>query len=171
MSRIAVLFALIIGLTNPALAQERSSLFPDIPKASGAPHPEGNAFWRENHPDLLRHDRDRTVRDGEREIQASLKGCMVCHAVTNESGNVVTYESEQNFCRVCHEYVAVKIDCFICHRSTPDGVDEDAFESTLLPPAELKPEIKPLVAYLEGLQGTGATPPIERQASNQEVSE
>ena len=91
-----------------------------MPKAVGSPHPEGNEYWRINHMDLLQHDRDLTMRLGNREVQASLKECVACHAVEDETGEPVSYESEQHICRTCHDYAAVKIDCFSCHQSKPD---------------------------------------------------
>lgn len=124
-------------------------MLPDIPAASGEPHVEGNAYWRRNHMDLMKHDRDATVRDGDREISASLKGCFDCHAAKDDTGQVVTYQSEQHFCRACHDYVAVKVDCFMCHRSTPDGVDEHAIQAAILPNKPLDTaDIQGVIAYL-----------------------
>ena len=128
MARLAVLLALLISLSGAAWAEERASLLPAIPEASGAPHPEGSEYWRKHHMELMRHDRDLTVRAGERKIEASLKGCFDCHAVKDDAGQYVTVKSEKHFCRVCHDYAAVKVDCFMCHRSTPDGVDENAID-------------------------------------------
>jgi len=105
-----------------SLAQENSvnSLFPNVAKAIGNPHPEGSEYWRINHPDLLRHDRDKVVRDGERKIDASIKQCVTCHAVFGDDEKPVKADSEQFFCATCHEFAAVKIDCFSCHTSDPD---------------------------------------------------
>ncbi len=146
--RLALLFAFSFGAGSLA-AQERSSLLPDIPAASGEPHAEGNEYWRRNHMDLMKHDRDSTLRDGDREIAASLKGCFDCHAAKDDAGQVVTYESEQHFCRACHDYVAVKVDCFMCHRSTPDGVDEHALQAAILPKKPLdSTDVQGVIAYL-----------------------
>lgn len=139
LGRFALVLALVAaGFAAPGNAQEqeaRSSLLPEIPKATGEPHPEGNEYWRRNHMSLMLHDRDLTMHDGDREIGASLKGCFDCHAAKDDQGQIVTYASEQHFCRACHDYVAVKVDCFMCHRSTPDGVDEGAAHASLVPPA------------------------------------
>lgn len=98
---------------------------------------------------LMKHDRDLTLRDGVREIDASLKGCFDCHTAKDDAGQIVTYESEQHFCRACHEYVAVKVDCFMCHRSTPDGVDEQAFQAGILPRKPLDTsDIQGVITYL-----------------------
>lgn len=156
MARILLILTLVFGIAGAGSAgagEGGSGLWPDIPKATGEPHPEGNEWWRKNHPKLLLHDRDLTMRQGERQVQASLKACFECHAVKDEAGNYATYENEQNFCRVCHDFVAVKVDCFTCHRSTPDGVDESALEAFTTPPAMPKGRgSDSIMAYLEGLE-------------------
>ena len=99
---------------------------PVVPTATGEPHPEGNEYWRVHHMDMMLHGRDLTLRDGVRdltpddmEIQASIGECFDCHAVQDAAGDYVTFEDERHFCRVCHDYTAVTVDCFMCHRSTP----------------------------------------------------
>lgn len=165
MARVVLTVVLLVfGLALPAAAQETASLLPAIPKATGKPHPEGNAWWRQNHMKLLKHDRNLTMREGDRNIQASLKGCFECHSVKDEAGQYVTVKDERHFCRVCHDYAAVKIDCFMCHRSTPDGVDEAALvgrEQAALAPID-DAAAEEMVAYLESLgetvaDGTGAS--------------
>ncbi len=93
---------------------------PLIPKAVGAPHPEGNEFMRINHAKLLLEARDKTMRLGERNLDFSLKACVACHAVKGADGKPVGYEDSKFFCSVCHKYAAVKIDCFACHNSKPE---------------------------------------------------
>ncbi|MCB1368158.1 MAG: hypothetical protein KDK00_10380 [Rhodobacteraceae bacterium] len=119
MKRLFVLLMLLAGLfAAPVLAGD---LGPVIPRASGKPHPEGNEFWRINHMLLMVHDRDQTMRLGNREVQASLAECVDCHAVNGADGAPVSAEDERHFCRTCHDYVAVKIDCFQCHNSRPEA--------------------------------------------------
>ncbi len=115
--RLILAILVLLGFAAPLAAE--GDLLPVIPKATGEPHPEGNEYWRKNHMVLLRHDRDLTLREGERDVQASLAECVTCHAVKDEAGNAVPITDERNFCRVCHDYAAVKPDCFTCHRSTP----------------------------------------------------
>ena len=74
------------------------------------------AFMRRNHMDLLKHQRDDTVRAGERKGQYSLKACIQCHA-SQQTQSVAARET--NFCVSCHSYAAVKIDCFECHAAKP----------------------------------------------------
>lgn len=119
---LSFLAAIFILMSAGVMAvQAQADLGPHIPKAVGEPHPEGNEFWRINHMDLLRHDRDQTVYFGDREIQASLKECVACHAVNDEQGEPVSYEEPEHICRTCHDFAAVKIDCFSCHQSKPDA--------------------------------------------------
>jgi len=136
-----LMMAALLGL--PSYAE---GLFPSIPKAIGEPHPEGNEYWRVNHPALMMHDRDMTVIDGVRNIDASLKECVSCHAVNGPDAAPVTIESEDHFCRVCHDYAAVKVDCFQCHNSVPDVADQAA-----LLPFGREDELADLRAYLEGV--------------------
>jgi hypothetical protein len=74
------------------------------------------AFMRRNHMDLLKHQRDDTVRGGVRGAKYSLKDCVDCHA--NPQTASVT-KGETDFCTSCHRYAAVQIDCFGCHSNQP----------------------------------------------------
>jgi hypothetical protein len=70
---------------------------------------------RREHPNMLKHHRDRTVHEGIRTTQHSLKGCVDCHGA--KSGTVAG--KPQAFCQSCHDYAAVKLDCFECHSTRP----------------------------------------------------
>ncbi len=93
--------------------------------------------------DYLNHDRDATTRLGDRDVDFSLKSCIDCHAVRGPDASFVTVESDAHFCRACHVYVAVKIDCFECHNSVPDVID--------LTGVYAPDDLSVLEAYLEGL--------------------
>jgi len=71
---------------------------------------------RRDHMKMLFHQRDRTMREGVRTTRFSLKGCVDCHA-GRASGSVL---GKDGFCSSCHEYAAVKIDCFECHTPQRD---------------------------------------------------
>lgn len=68
---------------------------------------------RRNHMEMLKHQRDRTMRQGIRGEPASLNACIECHA-SKTTGSVLG--GKDNFCESCHSYVAVKLDCFECHQ-------------------------------------------------------
>ena len=93
---------------------------PDPPKAkAGTTCIEASAVMRREHPDMLRHQRDQTLRLGIRGSKASLKDCVACHATTAADGTPVPVNAPGQFCQSCHAYAAVKPDCFECHATTP----------------------------------------------------
>ncbi|MEZ5890711.1 MAG: hypothetical protein R3D52_11040 [Xanthobacteraceae bacterium] len=77
------------------------------------------AEMRRIHPTLLKQERQAAVREGKRDPQARIERCVTCHAVRDASGAAVSAEDPRHFCRTCHDQVAVRTDCFSCHRSTP----------------------------------------------------
>jgi hypothetical protein len=66
---------------------------------------------RRNHMEKILHQRDRTVHEGIRTTQHSLKNCINCHA-SKDTGSVL---GKNGFCESCHTYAAVTLDCFSCH--------------------------------------------------------
>ena len=70
---------------------------------------------RRNHMKMLLHQRDKTMHQGIRTTQHSLKNCIDCHA--NPKTNSVI--GKDGFCESCHSYAAVSMDCFECHSSAP----------------------------------------------------
>jgi hypothetical protein len=93
---------------------------PSVPKATGGSCVAPPDVMRRNHMSMLKHGRDLSVRQGERVEGGRLTGCVDCHAVSDGKGGQVTVSSPQHFCRACHDYAAVKIDCFECHASRPE---------------------------------------------------
>ncbi|HMN70829.1 MAG TPA: hypothetical protein PKA55_03045 [Rhodoblastus sp.] len=77
-------------------------------------------FMRRNHMTMLLHQRDETVHEGIRTRQFSLANCVACHAVKGADGKPVAYSDPKHFCRTCHSYAAVRVDCFECHASRPE---------------------------------------------------
>ena len=115
--------ALLLALGPAALAQAvapqaNASRVPQpvIETARGGSCVGPSAFMRRNHMTLLKQQRDDTLRRGIRTGKYSLKACVACHASqTTQSVNA----APSNFCQSCHNYAAVKIDCFECHANTP----------------------------------------------------
>jgi hypothetical protein len=68
---------------------------------------------RRNHMEMLKHQRDKTLRLGQRGAKVTLNGCIECHA-SKKTGSVLG--SDENFCQGCHAYAAVSLDCFECHQ-------------------------------------------------------
>jgi len=127
---IGMLVIMLLGiscLTGMVCAEEGSAdkgvAFPVIPVAQGDKCVADTAFMRRNHMKLLNHQRDETVLKGERDEPYSLKECLNCHVVFGPDAKPVTVASPSHFCRVCHDYAAVSIDCFQCHASRPEPGD------------------------------------------------
>ncbi|MBK6603704.1 MAG: hypothetical protein IPG28_19700 [Betaproteobacteria bacterium] len=113
--------AAALALAGCALAG--GAVAADAPPAAGAAAArcvEETGYMRRNHMDLLRHHRDRTVREGIRTTRHSLAGCVDCHA-DPQTRSVVGRNAagRAGFCAGCHSYVAVQLDCFDCHATQP----------------------------------------------------
>jgi len=67
---------------------------------------------RRNHMEMLKHQRDRTMRQGIRGEKSSLNECINCHA-SKTTGSVT---GKGGFCESCHSYAAVKLECWDCHQ-------------------------------------------------------
>lgn len=110
-----VLFALLtwLGLAPVYAAAPK----PVVEKAiKGEQCVEPTEYMRRNHMKVLDGHRDKTVHEGIRTKQYSLKECINCHA-SQKTGSVTA--AKDNFCVSCHSYASVKIDCFDCHSSKP----------------------------------------------------
>ncbi len=107
----AILLILLLAMT-PAWAADQIAPRLDIGK--GGQCVEDPKYMRKNHMDMLKHQRDETVRQGIRGGKYSLAGCVDCHA--SKKDNSVLGSSE-HFCQGCHAYAEVRIDCFECHSS------------------------------------------------------
>lgn len=77
-------------------------------------------WMRRNHMKALIHHRRDAVHEGIRTPTFDLNGCIDCHQVKGADGKPVTISSPEHFCRTCHDYTAVRVDCFECHASRPE---------------------------------------------------
>ena len=95
---------------------------PTIPKAiKGKQCVADTSEMRRNHMDYLKQHRIEALRHGVRTKQYSLKECLECHVPAK--GTETSAESGQ-FCENCHVYVGVKLDCFECHATQPEPLDD-----------------------------------------------
>ena len=129
---LAVMLAVMAG-PERAMAEESGVPLPTLSKAvKGDQCVEPADVMRRNHMNFLTHQRDETLREGIRGKKYSLKQCTECHATADpeiENGSVRTL---QPFCGECHQYAAVKLDCFACHnpnlpleKSSGKSIDTD----------------------------------------------
>lgn len=117
---VAIAFAALIA--GAAFAQEAGGRtpLPDIPKPQAGQCVRDPAFMRRYHMTMLLAQRDETVHQGIRGGDFSLARCVACHAVAGADGKPVGYSDSKHFCRSCHAYASVSIDCFECHASKPE---------------------------------------------------
>lgn len=100
--------------------------------------PKGDAcvapidVMRRDHPDLLKAQRDDTMKRGIRDGKFSLTGCIDCHAAPDPKAPDPAVRSIEPFCESCHTYAAVKLDCWSCHNPK---ADETAGKTALQAPA------------------------------------
>ncbi len=114
-------FTLGAAVAVAAETGQTSRVFvPAPPKGKGDKCVADTDYMRRYHMTMLDHQRDDTVHEGIRTRQFSLKECIACHAVRGLDAQPVTVKSPKHFCRGCHDYAAVKIDCFECHASRPE---------------------------------------------------
>jgi len=104
----------LLALLLPAVAFAAGRVpMPVVDIAKPGKCVEDTAIMRREHSDLLKHQRDKTMHEGIRTREHSLKECVECHASAN-TGSVL---GEKGFCQSCHDYASVRIDCFSCHAS------------------------------------------------------
>ena len=116
---------------------------PNPPKAIGGKCDADPQWMRKWHMQVLDHKRDETMHDGIRTKKYSLKNCIACHAVKDDNtGKYLTVKDERHFCRSCHDYAAVRIDCFDCHASRPDGKMDKAAKAKGSPHLKVIPDKK-----------------------------
>ena len=120
-SSLAMIAVVLVCMAGQAMADSSRVPLPVIPLGQGDRCVEDTDFMRRNHMSLLKHQRNETMLEGIRSERHSLKECIRCHAVEGADAMPVTAASPEHFCRSCHDYAAVKIDCFQCHASRPDG--------------------------------------------------
>jgi len=121
---VAVVMAWVCPHKAEAAAEKESTdnsvPLPVIARGQGENCVADTQFMRRNHMTMLRHQRDETMREGIRGNQYSLRDCIACHAVMGPDAMPVTVANPEHFCRSCHDYAAVNIDCFQCHASRPE---------------------------------------------------
>lgn len=109
----------LVYLASMAIVASAGVPLPMIPQGLGENCVEDTDFMRRNHMSMLEHQRDETMLKGIRAEQYSLKECINCHVLKGPDTKPLTVASPQHFCRSCHDYAAVSIDCFQCHASRP----------------------------------------------------
>ncbi len=113
---LATLTALLIG---SAVSAGTPKPLPNLDDVKGDKCVAPKDVIRIEHKYYLLHQRDETMREGIRTKEHSLKNCINCHIVKGDDGKPVTIKDDRHFCKSCHTYASVQIDCFQCHASKP----------------------------------------------------
>lgn len=104
------------------LAAEGATYVKEGSKAAGLEAcVESTDVMRRNHMELIKHQRDATVHGGIRATKHSLAGCIDCHVSSGPDGQALAANAPDQFCSACHAFAAVKVNCFDCHASVPNG--------------------------------------------------
>ena len=123
---LAVCIATSALASAPVFAADESAM-PKLDIGKGGKCVGGPKCMRKNHMDVLKHQRDETMRQGIRGGKYSLAACVDCHA-SKKNNSVLG--SNENFCQSCHAYAAVKLDCFECHQANPKSFTPAAAAGT-----------------------------------------
>jgi len=119
---LSVLPALLaLTLSAPASAGDKEAgVGPFIPPAvKGDKCVQPTEVMRKNHMKYLLGHRKEALREGIRTKQYSLKECINCHVPPKSEAQAAGRSEEDHFCKNCHAYAGVKIDCFECHATRP----------------------------------------------------
>jgi hypothetical protein len=98
----------------------KSAIGPVVKTFKGDKCVEPTEEMRRNHMKKILHQRDETMHKGIRTQKYSLKNCVDCHA--DPKTNSVL--GKDGFCESCHVYASVSIDCFTCHSSAPEKIEQ-----------------------------------------------
>jgi predicted CXXCH cytochrome family protein len=145
-----LLTAAVLLLSSAAVPAGEASWLPKPARGRGDKCVADTDWMRRNHMTVLMHQRDDTVHDGIRTKRFSLMGCIDCHAVKGADGKPVTVASPKHFCRTCHDYAAVRVDCFECHASRPEA--KVATTGQAAPERSSRTDAAVLAQYLRSLE-------------------
>ena len=114
--------ALAVLLAGPPAAQADEGRVPQptLAKGKGEKCVAPVDVMRRDHMELLKTQRDETMRQGIRGNEFSLKGCVDCHATPDPTVKEGQVRNLTAFCDQCHEYAGIRIDCFDCHTDEPE---------------------------------------------------
>ena len=123
MTKLLNLVLVLIFCALPMVGSARS-LLPIVPEPKEKAGPDGcvrpEDDMKKNHMKYLLHQRDKTMHQGIRTKTFSLEQCINCHVMPDEKTGVFpSHTSSKHFCKTCHAYAGVSIDCFECHADKP----------------------------------------------------
>jgi hypothetical protein len=161
MKRIAKLLSVLpallaLTLSAPASAAEKEGVGPNIPPpVKGERCVEDTDVMRKDHMKFLLKHRDETLREGIRTKQYSLKECIECHVPPKAAAEEAGRSEGDHFCKNCHMYAGVKIDCFECHATRPQK------------PAMFHPLVTPAMKAMKDVHQPDSAELLNELAENQ----
>ncbi|MDH5471600.1 MAG: hypothetical protein OEY87_00780 [Gammaproteobacteria bacterium] len=132
-SLLMVIGSALLALSTAVYADgDKASFMPDIPEPKDESlkcvQPEDE--MKKNHMEYILHQRDKTLREGVRTKQYSLKECINCHV---EKNSTARFGDDKHFCSSCHNYAGVTIDCFQCHADRPSSNNKHSQSTSSFP--------------------------------------
>lgn len=122
-----LVLGMVMGLAACDSGTPTPNLAPAKAKAEQCVVPTDD--MRRNHMAYLNQHRDDSVIQGVRQSKFSLTECINCHVdAKREDGSPVYYGDSDHFCASCHKFAGVKIDCFQCHASRPEVMDNPNYQ-------------------------------------------
>ena len=129
LSHKTIISTLVGVLLLLSMAAQAGDLMPTVPKANAKANPDTLCVrdvkdMRKNHMEYILHQRDDTMRKGIRTKKDSLAECIGCHVSKDDKGEYANFGDDKHFCSSCHNYAAVKVDCFDCHNAKPTAASK-----------------------------------------------
>ncbi len=121
MKRLSVVAVLVLLSASSWSYEDKSEVVPGSRAASLDACVAPTEDMRRNHMEYLFHKRDKTMRLGIRTEEFSLNECVSCHVAKDDTGQFIPVTDDEQFCQSCHKRVSQKLDCFSCHRTTPES--------------------------------------------------
>jgi hypothetical protein len=115
----AIAVVAMLGGSAPAAADGRVPV-PTLAKPKGEACVLPKDEMRRQHPDLLKAQRDQTMREGIRSGKFSIQDCVECHASPDPAVKDKVVHNVAQFCDECHAYVGAQLDCWTCHNPELD---------------------------------------------------
>lgn len=161
---LGLVFAITLALvtaSHAAGADQSGVPLPTLSKAvKGEQCVEPANIMRREHMNFLTHQRDETLREGIRGKKYSLQECTECHATADPEIQEGKVRTLQPFCTQCHEYAAVKLDCFACHNPT---LPQDKSSSILNKPGHDTAALQQMIVSHLNADGAAASNVMKNQ--------
>ncbi len=80
---------------------------------------ENKEIMQKNHQDLLKGRMNAEYPLDMTQKNISIEQCVTCHVQRGQDNMPVSADNANHFCRECHTFNKVSVNCFQCHASLP----------------------------------------------------